>query len=138
MLGALKLVSVWLLVQLSGAIVTQLIAGAVRDEAADNMSPVASPSTSALVALLLGDRRLDDPRTRHVRRRHRFVVYGLLLSLAWVRLSAVDVALTEAAIGSGVTGMLLLGAAARLRPAEASAIPPGALLVSRQPGCCAP
>lgn len=29
-LGALKLVSIWLLVQLSGAIVTQLIAGAVR------------------------------------------------------------------------------------------------------------
>jgi multisubunit Na+/H+ antiporter MnhB subunit len=49
-----------------------------------------------------------------------FVVYGLLLSLAWVRLSAVDVALTEAAIGSGVTGMLLLGAAARLRATEAA------------------
>ena len=29
-LAALKLISVWLLVQLSGAIVTQLIAGAVR------------------------------------------------------------------------------------------------------------
>jgi multicomponent Na+:H+ antiporter subunit G len=29
-IGALKLVSIWLLVQLSGAIVTQLIAGAVR------------------------------------------------------------------------------------------------------------
>jgi len=29
--GALKLVSIWLLVQLSGAIVTQLIAGAVRE-----------------------------------------------------------------------------------------------------------
>ena len=28
--GALKLVSIWLLVQLSGAIVTQLIAGAIR------------------------------------------------------------------------------------------------------------
>jgi multicomponent Na+:H+ antiporter subunit G len=28
--GAIKLVSIWLLVQLSGAIVTQLIAGAVR------------------------------------------------------------------------------------------------------------
>jgi multicomponent Na+:H+ antiporter subunit G len=28
--GALKLVSIWLLVQLSGAIVTQLIAGALR------------------------------------------------------------------------------------------------------------
>ena len=52
-----------------------------------------------------------------------FVVYGLLLGLVWVRLSAVDVALTEAAIGSGVTGMLLLGAAARLRGTEAAAVP---------------
>jgi len=49
-----------------------------------------------------------------------FMVFGLLLSLAWVRLAAVDVALTEAAIGSGVTGMLLLNAAAILRPVEAS------------------
>jgi multisubunit Na+/H+ antiporter MnhB subunit len=48
-----------------------------------------------------------------------FVVYGLLLALAWVRLSAIDVALTEAAIGSGVTGMLLLDAARRLRKTEA-------------------
>lgn len=47
-----------------------------------------------------------------------FVVYGLLLSIAWVRLSAVDVALTEAAIGGGMTGMLLLGAVARLRLAS--------------------
>jgi multisubunit Na+/H+ antiporter MnhB subunit len=44
-----------------------------------------------------------------------FVVYGLLLAIVWVRLSAVDVALTEAAIGSGLTGVMLLGAAARLR-----------------------
>jgi multisubunit Na+/H+ antiporter MnhB subunit len=45
-----------------------------------------------------------------------YVAYGLLLSLA------VDVALTEAAIGSGVTGVLLIGAAARLRDAgEATA-----------------
>jgi multisubunit Na+/H+ antiporter MnhB subunit len=43
-----------------------------------------------------------------------FVAYGLLLAIAWVRLFAVDVALTEAAIGSGVTGMLLLGAVGRL------------------------
>ena len=50
-----------------------------------------------------------------------YVVYGLLLSLVWIRLFAVDVALTEAAIGSGVTGVLLIGAAARLRGAEASA-----------------
>lgn len=34
-MGALKLVSVWLLVQLSGAIVTQLIAGAVRRHGPD-------------------------------------------------------------------------------------------------------
>ena len=49
-----------------------------------------------------------------------FVVYGLLLAIAWVRLSAVDVALTEAAIGGGMTGMLMLGAVARLRLAKVS------------------
>ena len=35
-----------------------------------------------------------------------FVAYGLLLSIAWVVLSAIDVALTEAAIGGGLTGVL--------------------------------
>jgi multisubunit Na+/H+ antiporter MnhB subunit len=50
-----------------------------------------------------------------------YVVYGLLVSLVWVRLFAVDVALTEAAIGSGVTGVLLIGAALRLRATEAAA-----------------
>ena len=49
-----------------------------------------------------------------------FVAYGLILALVWVRLAAVDVAMTEAAIGSGVTGALLVGAAARLRRAEAA------------------
>jgi multisubunit Na+/H+ antiporter MnhB subunit len=43
-----------------------------------------------------------------------FVSFGLLLTLVWVRLDAIDVALTEAAIGSGLTGALLLGAASRL------------------------
>ena len=47
-----------------------------------------------------------------------YVAYGLLLSIVWVRLFAVDVALTEAVIGSGVTGVLLIGAAARLREAR--------------------
>jgi energy-converting hydrogenase B subunit D len=37
-----------------------------------------------------------------------FIVLGLVLSLAWVRLEAPDVALAEAAIGAGVTGTLLL------------------------------
>ncbi|NVO14067.1 MAG: DUF4040 domain-containing protein [Rhodoplanes sp.] len=49
-----------------------------------------------------------------------FVAYGLLLALVWVRLGAPDVALTEAAIGSGLTGALLIGAAARLRAGESS------------------
>lgn len=43
-----------------------------------------------------------------------FVGFGLLLSLAWVRLAAVDIALTEAAIGSGVTGAVMLTAVTRL------------------------
>jgi len=50
-----------------------------------------------------------------------FITYGLLLALVWVRLSAVDVALTEAAIGSGVTGALLIGAAARIGDGEGAA-----------------
>ena len=59
-----------------------------------------------------------------------FVVYGLLLSLVWVRLSGIDVALTEAAIGGGLTGALLLGAVGRLRGTEAAtaAERPGAAL----------
>jgi len=50
-----------------------------------------------------------------------FIAYGLLLSLVWVRLDGIDVALTEAAIGGGLTGALLLGAVGRLRGTEAAA-----------------
>ena len=59
-----------------------------------------------------------------------FVSFGLLLALAWVRLAAVDVALTEAAIGSGVTGALLMTAASRLRPTKSRSAGerPGAFL----------
>jgi len=49
-----------------------------------------------------------------------YVAYGLLLALVWVRLFGIDVALTEAAIGGGLTGALLLGAVARLRGTEAA------------------
>lgn len=48
-----------------------------------------------------------------------FFVFGLLVALAWVRLAAVDIALTEAAIGAGLTGAFLLAAYARLRAAPA-------------------
>jgi multisubunit Na+/H+ antiporter MnhB subunit len=50
-----------------------------------------------------------------------FIAYGLLLTLVWVQLHGFDVALTEAAIGGGLTGALLIGAAARLRGTEATA-----------------
>lgn len=43
-----------------------------------------------------------------------FMIVGLLMSLAWVRLWAPDLALAEAAIGSGITGALFLGAMRRL------------------------
>lgn len=44
-----------------------------------------------------------------------FVAFGLLMTLTWVRLEAVDVALAEAGIGAGFTGALFLAALARLR-----------------------
>lgn len=48
-----------------------------------------------------------------------FVAFGLLLALVWARLSAIDVALTEAAIGAGATGVILLFAVVRLRGGRA-------------------
>jgi multisubunit Na+/H+ antiporter MnhB subunit len=48
-----------------------------------------------------------------------FVVFGLLVAIAWVRLDAPDVALAEAAIGAGLTGALLLDAVGHLRRARA-------------------
>lgn len=44
-----------------------------------------------------------------------FILFGLLMALAWVRLEAPDLALAEAAIGTGVTGALLLDAIGHLR-----------------------
>ena len=51
-----------------------------------------------------------------------FATFGLVLTLAWVRLFGVDIALTEAAIGGGLTGALLIGAAAHLRKTEIAAL----------------
>lgn len=44
-----------------------------------------------------------------------FMVFGIVLSIGWVRLGAPDVALAEAAIGAGVTGALLLATWGRLQ-----------------------
>lgn len=44
-----------------------------------------------------------------------FIAFGMLMALAWVRLDAPDLALAEAAIGAGLTGVLFLDAVAHLR-----------------------
>ena len=44
-----------------------------------------------------------------------FIVFGLLMALAWARLDAPDIALAEAAIGAGLTGALLLDTVGYLR-----------------------
>ncbi len=43
-----------------------------------------------------------------------FISFGLLMALGWVRLQAPDIALAEAAIGSGLTGALFLSALRRM------------------------
>lgn len=48
-----------------------------------------------------------------------FIVFGLLMALAWARLAAPDIALAEAAIGAGLTGALLLDALRRSRRGKA-------------------
>lgn len=42
-----------------------------------------------------------------------FIAFGLALALVWARLGATDLALAEAAIGAGLTGVLLFAALAR-------------------------
>ncbi len=44
-----------------------------------------------------------------------FIAFGMLMTLAWTRLQAPDIALAEAAIGAGLTGVLLLDAVAHFR-----------------------
>ncbi|MFQ3567318.1 MAG: DUF4040 domain-containing protein [Aggregatilineales bacterium] len=49
-----------------------------------------------------------------------FIAFGLLVALAWVRLQAPDVAMAEAAVGSGLTGALLLSTLSAMRKAQAA------------------
>lgn len=44
-----------------------------------------------------------------------FIAFGLLMAVVWVRLHAADIALAEAAIGAGLTGVLLLDAVSHFR-----------------------
>lgn len=70
---------------------------------------------SALAALIVSAAAFAIFERRHFAAAIGFTACGLLLSLAWMILSAPDVAITEAAVGGGVTGALLLCACARLR-----------------------
>jgi uncharacterized MnhB-related membrane protein len=54
-----------------------------------------------------------------------FIAFGLVMALCWVRLQAPDVALAEAAIGAGLSGVLMLDAASHLRTAKAGDAQPG-------------
>lgn len=55
-----------------------------------------------------------------------FITFGLTMVLAWARLAAPDLALAEAAVGAGLTGVLLVHAARALREhAETSVTPEG-------------
>jgi uncharacterized MnhB-related membrane protein len=40
-------------------------------------------------------------------------MYSLLMTVVWTRLNAVDVAFTEAAVGAGITTVLLIAALSR-------------------------
>ncbi|MEW6307484.1 MAG: hydrogenase subunit MbhD domain-containing protein [Bacillota bacterium] len=47
-----------------------------------------------------------------------FASYSLIMAVVWQQLQAPDVAITEAAIGAGVTTLLFLAAIARTRRQE--------------------
>jgi uncharacterized MnhB-related membrane protein len=73
----------------------------------------------AVLLVWLASRALSDADP--LRSVVKFIVLGLMLALSWLRLGAPDVALAEAAVGSGLTGALLLVALRRLQEARSSA-----------------
>lgn len=50
-----------------------------------------------------------------------FIVFSLLIALAWARLDAPDVALADAAVGAGLGGALLLDTVGHVRAREGAA-----------------
>ncbi len=47
-----------------------------------------------------------------------FASYGLVMAIIWLQLSAPDVALTEAALGAGVTTLLLVATISKTKREE--------------------
>lgn len=78
----------------------------------------------ALLILILAGRALTAP-TLH-QSVILFVAFGLTMALAWARLAAPDVALAEAAIGTGLLGVLLIDSLRVFsRPGAEKAVPVG-------------
>jgi uncharacterized MnhB-related membrane protein len=78
-----------------------------------NLGAITFDGVLALVLLVLAWQLLWSPNL--FKAIVLFISFGLMLSLAWVRLKAVDIALAEAAIGAGLTGALFLTALDRLK-----------------------
>ena len=53
-----------------------------------------------------------------------FIAFGLVMAIAWARLDAPDIALAEAVIGAGLTGVLLLFTLAAMSPQQDDRTPP--------------
>ncbi len=81
-----------------------------------NYAAIAFDGVLALVLLVLAWQLLRSPNL--FKAIVLFISFGLMLSLAWVRLKAIDIALAEAAIGAGLTGALFLTALDRLQRRE--------------------
>lgn len=47
-----------------------------------------------------------------------FTSYSLIMAIIWLQLSAPDIAITEAAIGAGVTSLLLVAAISKTKRTE--------------------
>ncbi len=123
-LAGLKLVVIWLLVLVAGSDgrPADRAGGAGRQATAVTATLALDVALAVLILALASWITLVKDAFAAV---VGYLVYGLLLALVWVRLAAVDVAMTEAAIGGGVTGVLLLGAVARLPGAGAAGEPTG-------------
>jgi energy-converting hydrogenase B subunit D len=81
-----------------------------------NYAAITFDGVLALVLLVLAWQLLRSPNL--FKAIVLFISFGLMLSIAWVRLKAVDIALAEAAIGAGLTGALFLTALDRLQRNE--------------------
>jgi uncharacterized MnhB-related membrane protein len=87
-------------------------------ESSLNFAAIAFDGVLALALLVLAWQLLRSPNL--FKAVVLFISFGLMLSLAWVRLKAIDIALAEAAIGAGLTGALFLTALDRLQRNQAT------------------